>query len=68
MNLNRFEHGDLVTWEAGEGEAKYLGFDVDTGMALLVLTKDAHGSHGSAFPKGLEVKMPHALIRSLVLN
>ena len=68
LNLVRFKVGDLVTWEsANDGVAKFLGDD-EGGMAIIVLTKQTTGLNGTVFPKGLEVKMPHSLIRPMVLN
>ena len=67
LNLVRFKVGDLVTWASSdEGEAKFIGDEV--GLAIIVLTKETAGLNGHVFPKGMEVKMPHDLIRPLVLN
>ena len=68
MNLNivRYNVGDLVTWDDGLGEAKFMGDD--NGLAIVVLTKDAKGTDGQVFPKGLEARLPHDTIRPVSLN
>ena len=66
LNLVRFNVGDLVTWDEGLGEAKFMGDE--NGMAIVVLTKPAQAPDGHLFEVGLEARLPHSTIRPVSLN
>jgi hypothetical protein len=66
LNLVRFKVGDLVTWDDGLGEAKFVGDE--NGMAIVVLTKPTEGRDGHVFAKGLEARLPHSTLRPVILN
>ncbi len=67
--LNKFKYGDIVTWDSGTQEAKYLGDNLNNGKAICKLNREAYNAiTGQHFPVGYEFEMGHNLLRKVVWN
>lgn len=68
MELNAYKVGQTVTFGQTGAKAKYLGENLETGMAIIELLEECDGYQGHVFPKGLESQMPFSELRVYILN